>query len=101
MVFLASLAGERLFFGGDNSTGVTGDLRSATQIALLMEGYWGMGDTVASRLANLASLRGAQPIEDGADRSLFDTPFGQRVEARLQALLAAVERLLIADRVHA
>ena len=48
MVSLASLAGERLFFEGDNSSGVSGDLESATQIATLMEGYWGMGSTVAS-----------------------------------------------------
>ena len=45
---LASLAGERLFFGGDNSSGVSGDLESATTVATLMEGYWGMGRTVAS-----------------------------------------------------
>ncbi len=48
MVALASLAGERLFFDGDNSSGVSGDLESATQIATLMEGYWGMGSTVTS-----------------------------------------------------
>ena len=48
MVSLASLAGERLFFEGDNSSGVSGDLESATQIATLMEGYWGMGSTVTS-----------------------------------------------------
>src|SRR5206468_3634443 len=45
---LASLAGERIFFDGDNSSGVGGDLESATKIATLMEGYWGMGSTVAS-----------------------------------------------------
>ncbi|MGH2720427.1 MAG: AAA family ATPase, partial [Actinomycetota bacterium] len=38
---LASLAGERLFFDGDNSSGVAGDLESATKLATLMEGYWG------------------------------------------------------------
>ncbi|HSH61055.1 MAG TPA: AAA family ATPase, partial [Acidimicrobiales bacterium] len=48
MVALASLAGERLFFDGDNSSGVSGDLESATTVASLMEGYWGMGRTVAS-----------------------------------------------------
>ena len=48
VVSLASLAGERLFFGGDNSSGVSGDLESATTVATLMEGYWGMGRTVAS-----------------------------------------------------
>src|SRR3954470_9638909 len=48
MVSLASLAGERLFFEGDSSSGCSGDLESATTIAMLMEGYWGMGTTVAS-----------------------------------------------------
>ena len=38
MVSLASLAGERLFFAGDSSSGVSGDLESATQIATLMAG---------------------------------------------------------------
>src|SRR5574341_951949 len=41
MVSLASLAGEKMFFGGDSSSGVSGDLETATQMAILMEGYWG------------------------------------------------------------
>ena len=48
MVSLASLAGERMFFEGDNSSGLSGDLENATRIATYMEGYWGMGSTVAS-----------------------------------------------------
>lgn len=48
MVSLASLAGERMFFGDDNSSGVTGDLRSATAIASYMEGVWGMGTQLVS-----------------------------------------------------
>src|SRR5439155_26860960 len=48
MVSLASLVGERMFFEGDNSSGVSGDLNSATLIATYMEGYWGMGRTVAT-----------------------------------------------------
>ena len=48
IVSLASLAGERMFFDGDISSGVSGDLESATTVATLMEGYWGMGETVAS-----------------------------------------------------
>src|SRR5207302_10466178 len=38
MVSLASLSGERLFFGGDSSSGVSGDLVGATTIAILTEG---------------------------------------------------------------
>jgi ATP-dependent Zn protease len=48
MVSLASLAGERMFFGDDNSSGVTGDLRSATAVVAYMEGVWGMGEEKVS-----------------------------------------------------
>jgi cell division protease FtsH len=48
LVSLASLAGERMFFHGDSSSGVAGDLESATTIASFMEGFWGMGSTVSS-----------------------------------------------------
>ena len=47
-VSLASLAGERMFFQGDNSMGVGGDLRNATTIGSRMIGVWGMGDNIAS-----------------------------------------------------
>jgi ATP-dependent Zn protease len=47
-VSLASLAGERMFFDGDSSSGVSGDLESATAVATNMEGIWGMGSTVSS-----------------------------------------------------
>src|SRR4029079_16402963 len=47
-VSLASLAGERMFFDGDSSSGVSGDLESATAVAPNMEGVWGMGATVSS-----------------------------------------------------
>ena len=33
MVALASLAGEQMFFEGDNSSGVSGDLQSATAVS--------------------------------------------------------------------
>ena len=51
LVSLASLAGERLFYEGDNSSGVSGDLESATFIAGLMEAHWGMGAGIASMAA--------------------------------------------------
>jgi cell division protease FtsH len=47
-VSLASLAGERMFFDGDSSSGVSGDLEQATAVATNMEGVWGMGSTVSS-----------------------------------------------------
>ena len=56
MVSLASLAGERMFFDDDNSSGVTGDLRSATAIAALMEGVWGMGEQYLSYTVNQTGM---------------------------------------------
>jgi len=48
LVSLASLAGERMFFNQDSSSGVSGDLETATAVASFMEGFWGMGTTVSS-----------------------------------------------------
>src|SRR5260370_34679972 len=48
LVSLASLAGERMFFDQASSSGVSGDLESATPVASFMEGFWGMGTTPAS-----------------------------------------------------
>ena len=86
MSFLASLAGERLFFEGDHSTGVGGDMRGATAIVTQALAYYAMGDTIASRTVNLASLRAAQPMETGADRALFDSEFGKAVDAKLHEI---------------
>jgi cell division protease FtsH len=86
MVSLASLAGERLFFDGDNSTGVGSDLQNATRIVMMNLGQAGMGDTIASHAVTLGSIRGGMVIEDGADRNMFDGAFGNQVEARLRQL---------------
>ena len=51
MVSLASLAGERMFFEGDNSSGVSADLRNATTLASYMQGLFGMGDGISSLAA--------------------------------------------------
>lgn len=60
MVSLASLAGERLFFAGDNSSGVSGDLSSASTVAALMEGSFGMGKGLASAMNTRESGMGGQ-----------------------------------------
>jgi ATP-dependent Zn protease len=86
MTFLASLAGERLFFDGDNSAGVGGDMRGATSIAAMMEGFWAMGQTIGSYSVNLGAMKGAQPVEDGTDRAMLDGEFGRRIEAKLGEL---------------
>jgi cell division protease FtsH len=97
---LASLAGERLFFEGDHSTGVGGDMRGATALTTQMLAYYAMGDTLASRSVNLSSFRpGAMAIESGADRALFDTEFGKSVDSKLRELYDRTMSLLEEHRV--
>jgi ATP-dependent Zn protease len=90
MVSLASLAGERLFFGGDNSSGVSGDLQSASTVAALMEGVYGMGGT-------LSSTMGTRSNEAGGPANPVSTALRERrkqIEERLAALYDQVALLL-------
>jgi ATP-dependent Zn protease len=101
VVSLASLAGERLFFGGDNSSGVSGDLESATTVATLMEGYWGMGRTVASHgvTHRVGIGGGGRPGGDDDDqRELLKGNLGERIEANLGDMLERAEALLRENR---
>lgn len=103
MVALASLVGERMFFEGDNSSGVSGDLESATQIATLMEGYWGMGSTVASHgvTQKVGIGGGGKPggKDDGKDKKdLLESSLGSRIEDLLGELMERTERLLKENR---
>ncbi len=101
LVSLASLAGERMFFGGDNSSGVSGDLESATTIASFMEGHWGMGSTISSHASNKRFEVGTpggkgKPGDDPAKelrRALAD-----RIEDNLASLLRRAEELLADHR---
>lgn len=83
---LASLVGERMFFDDDNSSGVGSDLQNATRIVLENLGFAGMGDTIASHAITIGGLRGAQGVETGEDRNMYDGAFGQQVEAKLREL---------------
>ncbi len=83
-VFLASLAGERMFFDNDNSSGVGGDLENATTIAALMEGFYGMGQTVSS-------LSAGQRLQTG-------TPGGRGKGTQEDA--EAIARRMLADRIE-
>jgi ATP-dependent Zn protease len=102
VVSLASLAGERLFFDGDNSSGVSGDLEGATQIATLMEGYWGMGSTVAHHgvTQRVGVGGGGKPGDDDKKQKheLLKGNLGERIEQKLGDLLARAEELLAEDR---
>ncbi len=100
MASLASLAGERMFFDGDHSMGVGGDMRAATAMTTQALAYYAMGDTIASRSVTLAALTGAQPVETGADRAMFDSQFGKSVEEKLKALYEATWQLLVQNRIE-
>jgi ATP-dependent Zn protease len=102
MVFLASLAGERMFFESDNSSGVSGDLEGATQVATMMEGYWGMGSTVASHgvTHKVGIGGGGKPGKDDKSAELLNTDLGHRIEAKLQELLERASALLEDNRLE-
>jgi ATP-dependent Zn protease len=99
MVSLASLVGERMFFDGDSSSGVSGDLQNATTIALAMEGLWGMGGQYGSYGVTRAP-HGAHPVADGNDRNVLETALGQRAEAHLAALADRTRALLQEHRAN-
>jgi ATP-dependent Zn protease len=105
LVSLASLAGERMFFEADSSSGVSGDLESATTVASFMEGFWGMGTTVSSystakRLevgspggGRGGALKKGQDAEAMARRALAD-----RIEDNLTTLLDRTAEILVENR---
>jgi ATP-dependent Zn protease len=98
LVSLASLAGERLFFEKDSSSGVSADLESATTVASMMEGFWGMGTTVSSMSATqtlqlgMPGGRGQGQREDPMDQA--KRALADKIEDNLMRLLAKVESLL-------
>ncbi|MBG0817278.1 AAA family ATPase [Planomonospora sp. ID82291] len=110
VVSLASLAGERMFFAEDNSSGVSGDLYSATYLTALMEAHWGMGRGVTSvpALQELEIMGGtslpkpagtgggARPA--GGGQGIAPDVLGERIEYNLVRLLERTEDLLRAHR---
>ena len=102
IVALASLAGERYFYGDDNSSGVSGDLVSATTVATMMIGYWGMGDTIAShRVQRELQIGGGQPNPPprpaDTQQKLRET-LGDQIEKKLAMMLKRAESLLARHR---
>ncbi len=89
-VSLASLAAERMFFGGDSSSGVSSDLRSATNLTALMEGVFGMGEGLTS-LAGLPEHVIAQ-TPDPTDKVVGR--MSDRIEKRLKKMYDEVYELL-------
>ncbi len=104
LVSLASLAGERMFFDGDSSSGVSGDLESATTVASFMEGFWGMGATVSS-YSTARRLEVGSPGGRGAAGKQTETPeamlrraLADRIEDQLAELLERAEGILRDNR---
>ncbi|GAA1879733.1 AAA family ATPase [Pseudonocardia ailaonensis] len=104
LVSLASLAGERMFFDGDSSSGVSGDLESATTVASFMEGFWGMGATVSSyssaRRLEVGSPGGGKgaPGKDGETEKMLRRALADRIEDHLATLLDKAEEILTENR---
>lgn len=102
LVSIASLAGERMFFDTDNSSGVSGDLESATTIASLMEGHWGMGSTISSHASNrrfeLGAPGGGKAGKD--DAAQMRMALADRIEENLSSLFIKAEKLLLENRAH-
>lgn len=86
MVSLASLAGERMFFEEDNSSGVTGDLSSASRVAAMMEGSWGMG-------ASLTSAYGTRENAGGGPASAISVAMRENREAIEKNLATLYDRV--------
>jgi cell division protease FtsH len=105
MVSLASLAGERMFFNSDSSSGVSGDLESATTVASFMEGFWGMGCTVSSYSTAKRLEVGAPGGGQGGRRKKGQDPeaelrhaLADRIESNLTSLLQRVEEVIRENR---
>jgi cell division protease FtsH len=103
VVSLASLVGERMFFEGDNSSGVSGDLEAATMVATLMEGYWGMGTTFASHgvTHRVGVGGGGKPgkVEGKkGERDPLPGELGERIESKLEELSRRARDLLDDNR---
>ncbi|MDT0348194.1 AAA family ATPase [Pseudonocardia charpentierae] len=104
LVSLASLAGERMFFEGDSSSGVSGDLESATAVASFMEGYWGMGHTVSSystaRRLEVGSPGGGRggPQKGESTEKVLRAALADRIEDQLAELLDRAEAILQENR---
>jgi cell division protease FtsH len=104
LVSLASLAGERMFFDGDSSSGVSGDLESATTVASFMEGFWGMGSTVSSyssaRRLEVGAPGGGRgvPGKDGSTEEVLRRALADRIEDHLGGLLERAADILAENR---
>jgi cell division protease FtsH len=102
LVSLASLAGERMFFDDDSSSGVSGDLESATSVASYMEGFWGMGSTVSSystaKKLEVGAPGGRSGKKTEDPETMMKRALADRIEDKLGDMLDRVESLLKENR---
>jgi cell division protease FtsH len=91
VTFLVSLAGERAFFGGDNSVGVGGDMNAATSMVRSMLSRAAMGDTITS---HAVAGQFGEPDIGPQYRNDFDV----RVERKLRELYARAVDLVETNR---
>jgi ATP-dependent Zn protease len=102
LVSLASLAGERMFFEGDSTNGVSGDLRTATYFATIMESALGMGDTIAAQSVMQELIGGGggyrTPAEKDDAEARHQSNMANRIEVRLADILDEATSLLHQNR---
>ena len=99
VVSLASLAGERMFFFGDNSSGVSGDLASATYVATGMESRFGMGRTIGVLdVLGEAGLQPGRPAGEKPSKDRLPDTMSQRIEERLETVYRRTWELLERNR---
>jgi ATP-dependent Zn protease len=88
MTFLASLAGERMFYDGDHTQGVGGDMRSATALVTQSFLSHAMGP-------QLRSFSGVINVTEGVP---FEGETAKAIEAKLQELYDRTVEVLEANR---
>ncbi|WP_239310043.1 MULTISPECIES: AAA family ATPase [unclassified Frankia] len=97
MTFLASIVGERMFFDGDHTQGVGGDLHAATELVARSIGRHAMGSTLMSRPALASGLDG-NPAHTAGSPGYLGGGFADEVEAKLQELYQRTEVILSDNR---
>lgn len=99
MTFLASLAGERMFYDGDHTQGVGGDMAAATGIVTRSFLSHAMGPTLrafnGSMLGQSGLITGGMALVEGVP---FEGVTAQAVEDKLQELYARTVTVLEANR---
>ncbi|MGN6243435.1 MAG: AAA family ATPase [Motilibacteraceae bacterium] len=93
MTFLASLAGERLFYDGDHTQGVGGDMANATAIVTRAFLSHAMGSTLRAHNMGV-QLRSGVDLGDLP----YDSATGEAIEAKLRELYDRTSEILRANR---